>query len=208
MSFRGRSAWMLRPVVQHAVLQHFQQCWYGFPRDYFLNFLLRIFVFWYSLGLNNSLPIIFLISTQFHLGFSKKPVPAPKWCSAPSSRSAKALWVAQGSITSTSLAFPWLQCWFAFLEQRVSRYHAFCVFSTPGEIYCCRVPWAHWQGKTITQHFQSLKSVIVIYTCTAFQHSPTDLASSFQLHAIALMRSLQCILQAGLGPRLGTRKQP
>lgn len=49
---------MLRPVVQQAMLQHFQQCWHGFPGD-FSNFLLRIFVFWYSLGLNNSLPIIF-----------------------------------------------------------------------------------------------------------------------------------------------------
>lgn len=47
----------------------------------------------------------------------------------------------------------------------------FLWFSTPGEIYCCKAPWAHWQGKTITQHFQSQKSVIVIYMCATFQQS-------------------------------------
>lgn len=73
----------------------------------------------------------------------------------------------------------------------------FLFFSSPGEIYCCKAPWAHWQGKTITQHFQSWKSVIVIYMCTTFQHSLVGWVSSCQFDTVVLMHPVQCTLQMG-----------
>lgn len=59
MSFTGGLCRCSAVLVQQPGLQRFQQHWLGFPGDYFLNFLSRIFVLWYSLQVNNSLPITF-----------------------------------------------------------------------------------------------------------------------------------------------------
>lgn len=187
--------------------QHFQQRWHGFPADYFLNFLSRIFVLCCSLGVNSCLPITFLIGKQFFHGCSGKLIPPLSWCSAPSPVAVPKprRWHQEraGGIASPGPGFSTQLCIFAaagFLSL------CFLVFSTPGEIYCCKAPWAHWQGKTITQHFQSQKSVIVIYLCAAFQPSPTAIATAFQPNTGTLMRSLQCTLREELGPGFCTWK--
>lgn len=188
----------------------------GFPGGCFLNFLPRIFVLWYSLEVNNSLSHTYLIGTQFCFGCKENFVLALNQCSALSfpalqrqggqcSRGLGAgtapsphpfpLPGAANSGQDPGLPHP------AHPEPSFSMKASspcipgaagfpllcFLFFSTPGEIYCCKAPWAHWQGKTITQHFQSQRSVIVIYLCAPFQHSPVGWVSSFQFHTGVLM---------------------
>lgn len=120
--------------------QHFQQCWHGFPADYFLNFLSRIFVLCCSLGVNSRLPITFLIGTVFPwLQWEAHPSSQLMLSPEPSHR-AEASQVTPGAGRWHRLPQPWLStplCIFAaagFLSL------CFLVFSTPGEIYCCKAP--------------------------------------------------------------------
>lgn len=206
-------------MVQLPVLQLSQHCWLGFPGDYISNFLSSIFVLWCSLEVNSSLPITFLIGMQFHLCCKENLVLPLNRCSArsfllglkpcrlpspphPIDTHCQKLQPQSSTLGSTiphTLTSVFLQTFRFSCSVGAAGFMLLCFlfFSAPGEIYCCKAPWAHWQGKTITQHFQSWKSVIVIYTCATFQHSPTAQASSFQFNIVILMHSVQRTLQMG-----------